>query len=337
VLVAGDPVDGAGHRRGIGAAGDGLVAVRRERVRGGPRSAQDPGPHERDQQQRRKHPCPRRRDGGPADDDLRGGAGRGDASMGTWRGAGLPGLRHRLHVLHDLLMKLGVGQDREQFGCPPRHTVVTPVLAGTALAQVTGQGQPQGSGQHNRGAPTILTRIAIVAASISQHLPQFPAPGSPGAGWINGGFGGEGGDLEGAQDGLPVLATQSTNPGDGRPELQGCVPAVQASRHEQVVHPLPRFWQRGDDALQPLPQRCQPRGRLPHFGSADGNAGSHRLPVNVIRPAGLPRRWTCLGGDGKQPATQAIRTRQLGGIGHGQAGDRENAGRGGDGRVSVGP
>jgi hypothetical protein len=152
--------------------------------------------------------------------------------MGTRRGAGLPGLRHRLHVLHDLLMKLGVGQDREQFGCPPRHAVVTPVLARTALAQVTGQGQPQGSGQHDRGAPTILMGIAIVAASVSQRLPQVPAPGSPGAGWINGGFGGEGGDLEGAQDGLPVLAAQSPNPVSGRREFQGRVPAVQAPRHE---------------------------------------------------------------------------------------------------------
>jgi hypothetical protein len=146
-------------------------------------------------------------------------------------------------------MNLGVGQDREQFGRPPRHTVVAPVLAGTALAQVTGQGQPQSGGQHYRGAPTILMGIAIVAASVSQRLPQFPAPGSPSAERINGGFGGEGGDLEGAQDGVPVLATQSPNPGNGRPEFQRCVPAVQASRYEQVVHPLPRFWQRCHDAL----------------------------------------------------------------------------------------
>ena len=59
----------AGHLRGIGAAADGLVPVRRRRVRGSSRSAQNPGPHEREQQQRRKQPCPRR-GGGPADDDL---------------------------------------------------------------------------------------------------------------------------------------------------------------------------------------------------------------------------------------------------------------------------
>jgi hypothetical protein len=181
-------------------------------------------------------------------------------------------------------------------------------------------------------------RIAIVAASISQHPSQFPAPGSLDAGWVHGGFrGGEGGDLEGAQDGLPVLATQSPNLGNGRPEFQCRVPAVQAPRHEQVVHPLPGFWQRGHDALQPRPQRCQPRGRVPHFGGAGGNAGTHGLPVNVIDPGGLPGRGPCLGCDAKQPATQAVRTRQLGGIGHGLAGGNENAGSGGDGRVGIGP
>ena len=259
--------------------------------------------------------------------------------MGTWRGAGLPELRYRLQVLHDLLMQFGVGQDREQLGRPARHAVVTPVLAGTALAQVAGQGQPQGSGQRYRAAPTVLLRIAIVAASIiSQHLSQFPAPGSPDAGWVHGRFrGGEGGDLEGAQDGLPVLATQSPDLGNGRPELKGRVPAVQAPRHEQVVHPLPGFWQRGHDALQPLPQRCQPRGRVPHLGSAGGNAGTHCLPVSVIDPGGLPGPGPCLGRDAKQPATQGVRTRQRGGIGHGPAGGNENAGRGGDGRVGIGP
>jgi hypothetical protein len=45
----------------------------------------------------------------------------------------------------------------------------------------------------------------------------------------------------------------------------------------------------------------------------------------------------CLSGDAKQPATQAVRTRQLGGISHGQAGGNENAGSGGDGRVCIGP
>jgi hypothetical protein len=169
--------------------------------------------------------------------------------MGTWHGPGLPEPRRRRQVFHDLLVQLGVGQDRQQLGRPPRHAVVAPVLAGTALAQVAGQGQPQGSRQHYRVAPTVLMRIAV-AARISQHLPQFPAPGTPDAGWAHGGFGGgEGGDLEGAHDGLPVLAAQSPNLGNGRPEFQGRVPAVQAPHHEQVVHPLPGFWQRGHDAL----------------------------------------------------------------------------------------
>jgi hypothetical protein len=96
--------------------------------------------------------------------------------------------------------------------------------------------------------------IGVAAASISQRLPQFPAPGSPGGGRINGGFGGEGGDLEGAQDGLPVLAPQAPNLGHGRPEFPGRVPAVQSPGHEQVVHPLPGFRQGCHDALQPLPQ-----------------------------------------------------------------------------------
>jgi hypothetical protein len=254
--------------------------------------------------------------------------------VGTW----LPELRHRLQVLHDLLVQFGVGQDRQQIGRPPRHAVVTPVLAGTALAQVAGQGQPHGGGQHRRTAPAVLSRIAVVAASVSQHLSQFPAPGRPDAGWVRRGFrGGEDGDLESPQDGLPVLATQSPNLGNGRPEFQCRVPAVQAPRHEQVAHPLPGFWQRGHDALQPLPQRCQPRGRVPHFGRAGGNAGTHCLPVNVFDPAGLPGHGPRLDGNAKQPVTQPVRTRPLGGISHGQTGGNENAGRGGDGRVCIGP
>jgi hypothetical protein len=102
--------------------------------------------------------------------------------MGTWPGARLPVLRHRPQALHDLLVQFGVGQDRQQLGRPPPHAVVTPVLAGTALAQVAGHGQPQSSGQRCRVAPTVRMRIAIVAAGISQHLSQFPAPGSPDAG-----------------------------------------------------------------------------------------------------------------------------------------------------------
>jgi hypothetical protein len=169
VVVVGDPVDGAGHLRGIAAAGDGLVPVRRRHVGGRSRSAQNPGPHEREQQQCRKQRCPYR-GGGPADDDLGGRAGRGDASMGTRPGAGLPELRHRLQVLHDLLVEFGVGQDRQQLGRPPPHAVVAPVLAGTALAQVAGQGQPQGIWQHYRMAPTVPIRVAIFAASVSQDL-----------------------------------------------------------------------------------------------------------------------------------------------------------------------
>ena len=136
---------------------------------------------------------------------------------------------------------------------------------------------------------------------------------------------------------MPVLATQAPNFGNGRREFQGRVPAVQTPRHEQVVHPPPGFWQRGHDAVQPLPQRCQPLGRVPHFGSADGNAGAHCLPVNVIDPGGLPGQGTCLGCYAKQPATQPLRIRPLGGISHGQAGGNENAGCGVDGRVCIGP
>jgi hypothetical protein len=56
--------------------------------------------------------------------------------MGTWYRAGLPELRHRLQVLHNLLVQFGAGQDRQQLRRPPRHVVVTPALAGSALAQV---------------------------------------------------------------------------------------------------------------------------------------------------------------------------------------------------------
>jgi hypothetical protein len=217
-----------------------------------------------------------------------------------------------------------------------------------ALAQVAGHRQPHGSGQHRRVAPTVLLRIASVAARISQQLRQLPAPGSPDAGRVHGGFGGGGlggggfgggecGDLEGAQDGLPVLATQSPNLGHGRPEFQGRVSAVQAPRHGQVVHPLPGFRQRGHDAFQPLPPRCHPRGLVAQVLGADGDAGTHRLPVDVADPGGLPGRGPCLGGDGKQPAAHEVRTRPTGGIGHGQAGGDENAGRGGDGRVCIRP
>ena len=51
--------------------------------------------------------------------------------------------------------------------------------------------------------------------SISQYLPQFPAPGSLPPRLVRGSFRGrERGDLEGAQYCPPVLATQSPNLGN---------------------------------------------------------------------------------------------------------------------------
>jgi len=168
-----------------------------------------PGPHEREQQQCRQQPCARRR-GGPADDD---GTSGGVASTGTGRGAGRPGLRHRLRVRRDLLVPFGLGQDRQQLRRPPCHAIVTSALADCALAQVAGKGQPHGSRQHYKVTPAELVRTAVVLG-LSQYLPQLPALRSVAPRLVRGSFrGGERGDLEGAQDRVPVLAAQPLNLG----------------------------------------------------------------------------------------------------------------------------
>jgi hypothetical protein len=125
--------------------------------------------------------------------------------MGTGCGAGPRELRHEAQVFHDLLAQFGAGQDRQQLRLPPRHAVVTLLLAGDALTQVACHGQPKGSGQHRAGSPPALSRIAVMR-SVGQYLPQFPAPGGLTA-RIRGSFRRERGDLESAQDRLPVLVT----------------------------------------------------------------------------------------------------------------------------------
>jgi hypothetical protein len=204
---------------------------------------QKPGPYQREQQQRHQQPGAGGRDG----------TNGGDASRGTGGPDRLPALRQRLQVLHDLLEYFDVGQDRQQLGRPPRHAVVTPVLAGAALVQMAGQGQPGGCRQHDGVPPAVLLLIAVTV-SVSQQVPQFPAPGGPAAKQVQRQVRiGERGDLKGAQYRLPVLATQSANLGDGGPEFRGRVAAVQAPDDEQLVHPLPGFGQRGHDLLQPAP------------------------------------------------------------------------------------
>jgi hypothetical protein len=60
-------------------------------------------------------------------------------------------------------------------------------------------------------------RIAVMA-SVSQEVPQFPAPTSPAAKQVQGQIRiRERGDLEGAHCRLPVLTTQSPNLGNGGP------------------------------------------------------------------------------------------------------------------------
>jgi hypothetical protein len=87
--------------------------------------------------------------------------------MGTGCGAGLPELRRRLRVLHDLLGRFVPGQDRQQLRRPPCHAIVSPALAGSALAQVAGKGQPHGSRQHHEVTPAALVPVAVVL-SVSQ-------------------------------------------------------------------------------------------------------------------------------------------------------------------------
>jgi hypothetical protein len=67
--------------------------------------------------------------------------------------------------------------------------------------------------------------------------------------------------------------------------------------------------------------------------------GPRRIPVDAVDPGG---RGQCgqaayLGSDAEQPATQAVRTRRLRGIGHPQASGDENVTGGGDRRVCIRP
>jgi hypothetical protein len=119
-------------------------------------------------------------------------------------GVGTREPRRRAQVLHDLLVQFGAGQDRQQPRRPQRRAIVAPAPAGAALAEVPCHAQPEGSRQHHHVPPTAVARIALML-SVSQYLPQFPAPRST-TRHVQGSFGGrERGDLEGAQDRLPVL------------------------------------------------------------------------------------------------------------------------------------
>ena len=142
--------------------------------------------------------------------------------MGTRRVGGPRELRHGVQALRDWLARFGallarfdVGEDRQQQRRPPCHAIVAPALAGAALAQMPGHGQPNGSGQHHGVSPSARLRIADSVPSISQHLAQFPAPGSIATWGVQAGFPGrERGDLERAQDRLPVLPAQPPNLGN---------------------------------------------------------------------------------------------------------------------------
>jgi hypothetical protein len=134
--------------------------------------------------------------------------------MGPVRSPGPRELRHRAQTLRDLLVQFGAGQHRQQLRRPPAHAIVAPALAGTALAQVPGHGHPKGNGQHRGVSPAALLPIAV-PLSISQYLPQFPAPGSVTTRRVQGSFRGrERGDLESAQYRLPVLAAQPPDLGN---------------------------------------------------------------------------------------------------------------------------
>jgi hypothetical protein len=127
--------------------------------------------------------------------------------------AGPRELRHRVQVLRDLLAQFGAGQNRQQLRTPHRRAIVTPALAGAALAQVPGHGQPKGSGQHHDVTPSPLL-LVVVLLSISQYLPQFPAPGRITLRVQGSLGGGERGDLESPQYRLPVFAAQPPNFGN---------------------------------------------------------------------------------------------------------------------------
>lgn len=128
--------------------------------------------------------------------------------MGAAGGAEPVEPRRQVQAFHDLLVQFGAGQDRQDLRRPPGQVIVTPGLAGGALAQVPYHGQPKGSGQHHDLPPGAVGRIAV-AAGLGQQLPQFPAAGIIAAWLVTVGFPDrERGDLERTQQRLPVLAPQ---------------------------------------------------------------------------------------------------------------------------------
>ena len=253
-------------------------------------------------------------------------------ATGAFRAVGSRRLGDRTQILDDLLVQFGARHDRENLRRPPRHTVVSPVPAGVALAHVARHGQPQLRRQY---------QVVATALSVREYLPQLPAPGSLAAKRVRVGFRGrERGYLESAQYRLAVLASQPPGVVDVRAQFCGRVSAVQSLSCEQVVHLLPGFGQRGHDLLQPAPQPCPPRRGTLHIGLVrhiSGDVGLQRFPVHGIDSGRQPGRERALGRDAKQPVPQAVRARQLGGIIHRQIGDDKSVMRRGDRGIRIGP
>lgn len=270
----------------------------------GRRAVQKPWPYESEQQKCRKQPGAQHH-GCTTGDDRRGGPNEGGAFSGTAPGRGPTdmcaspgpgGLRQMARVLHDLLGQFGLGQDGQQLGCPSRHEIVTAVPAGSALAYVACQGQPQWSRQHHAVAPNALISTAI-ALSGSDYLPEFPAPGSLVTQPVLARFRSERGDLESAKYRLPVLAAQPWNLGDLGAQLPRRAPAIQTSFYEQLIMQLPGLGQRGHHLVQPVLQRCLPRRRVLHIRHVGNDVGLHRCPVDVIDPGRQSGREPVIGRD----------------------------------------
>ena len=201
--------------------------------------------------------------------------------MGAGCGAEPVEPRRPVRALHDLLVQLGAGQDRQDLGRPPGQVIVTPGLAGAALAQVPYHGQPKGSGQHRDLRRGAVGRIAV-AVSVGQQLPQVPASEIIPAWLVTAVFHDrERGDLEGAQYRLPVLAPQPPDLGYVAAEFPCRAPAVQAARHEQVEEPLPGFWQRGRDLLEPVLQRRASGRRIMRCRNIGSGVSAHRVDEDV--------------------------------------------------------